>query len=186
MIFSMVLDFVIRFMFKAKIISLNSSTPLLNNPHDLKHYSVHNGTSSMLKFRNWSLNRTLISFNNNRHLHTLLNSCGVCAHIFYILLYFSLAGTAIAQLTDVSGLEQCEGDGRSTVFSDRTGMVKAARMLLSSVTKVLVLADCIVIKQIISSRNKVRIICCVQVLVHWPLQAQMTLLFSCQVHEYTG
>ncbi|CAM4632315.1 unnamed protein product [Leuciscus chuanchicus] len=65
------------------------------------------------------------------------------------------AGTAIAQLTDVSGLEQCDGDGRSTVFSDRTGMVKAARMLLSSVTKVLVLADCIVIKQIISSRNKV-------------------------------
>ncbi|XP_059412483.1 alpha-catulin-like isoform X1 [Carassius carassius] len=65
------------------------------------------------------------------------------------------AGTAIAQLTDVSSLQQCEVDGRSTVFSDRTGMVKAARMLLSSVTKVLVLADCIVIKQIISSRNKV-------------------------------
>uniref|UniRef100_A0A8C1JFV6 Catenin (cadherin-associated protein), alpha-like 1 n=1 Tax=Cyprinus carpio TaxID=7962 RepID=A0A8C1JFV6_CYPCA len=76
------------------------------------------------------------------------------------------AGTAIAQLTDVSSLEQCEGDGRSTVFSDRTGMVKAARMLLSSVTKVLVLADCIVIKQIISSRNKVRVVCWVQVLVH--------------------
>ncbi|XP_057210034.1 alpha-catulin isoform X2 [Triplophysa rosa] len=65
------------------------------------------------------------------------------------------AGTAIAQLTNVSGPEQCDGDGRNTVFSDRTGMVKAARMLLSSVTKVLVLADCIVIKQIISSRNKV-------------------------------
>jgi len=110
----------------------------------------------------------------------LLNSC---VHIFYILLYLSFSGTAIAQLTDVSGLEQCEGDGRSTVFSDRTGMVKAARMLLSSVTKVLVLADCIVIKQIISSRNKVRIIvCCVHVLVLWPLQA---LLFSCQVHICT-
>ncbi|XP_055075444.2 alpha-catulin [Misgurnus anguillicaudatus] len=65
------------------------------------------------------------------------------------------AGTAIAQLTDVSGPEQCDGDGRNTLFSDRAGMVKAARMLLSSVTKVLVLADCIVIKQIISSRNKV-------------------------------
>lgn len=46
-------------------------------------------------------------------------------------------------------------DGRKTVFSNRTGMVKAARMLLSSVTKVLVLADRIVIKQIITSRNKV-------------------------------
>uniref|UniRef100_W5K7D4 Alpha-catulin n=1 Tax=Astyanax mexicanus TaxID=7994 RepID=W5K7D4_ASTMX len=61
---------------------------------------------------------------------------------------------AIAQLTDVCGAEQSESDGRGTVFSDRTGMVKAARMLLSSVTKVLVLADRIVIKQIISSRNK--------------------------------
>ncbi|KAK3532371.1 hypothetical protein QTP86_016721, partial [Hemibagrus guttatus] len=65
------------------------------------------------------------------------------------------AGTAIAQLTDVCSAELSEADGRSTVFSDRMGMVKAARMLLSSVTKVLVLADRIVIKQIISSRNKV-------------------------------
>ncbi|XP_062870271.1 alpha-catulin [Trichomycterus rosablanca] len=65
------------------------------------------------------------------------------------------AGTAIAQLTDVCSVEQSEADGCSTVFSDRMGMVKAARMLLSSVTKVLVLADRIVIKQIVSSRNKV-------------------------------
>lgn len=35
-------------------------------------------------------------------------------------------------------------------------MVKAARLLLSSVTKVLVLADRIVIKQIVTSRSKVR------------------------------
>ncbi len=111
----------------------------------------------------------------------------VCVHTFLTFCHLSPAGIAIAQLTDVSSLEQCEGDGRSTVFSDRTGMVKAARMLLSSVTKVLVLADCIVIKQIISSRNKVRIVCLVQVLVHWPLQAlKMALLFNCQVQEYTG
>lgn len=76
---------------------------------------------------------------------------------------FSFVGTAIAQLTDVSGPEQCDGDVRNTVFSDRTSMVKAARMLLSSVTKVLVLADCIVIKQIISSRNKVRNVCSIQI-----------------------
>ncbi|XP_061752974.1 alpha-catulin isoform X2 [Nerophis ophidion] len=56
------------------------------------------------------------------------------------------AGDAIAQLTEV---------GPVTVFSDRAGMVKAARLLLSSVTKVLVLADRIVIKQIVTSRNKV-------------------------------
>ncbi|KAM9494562.1 alpha-catulin isoform 1-T1 [Clarias gariepinus] len=65
------------------------------------------------------------------------------------------AGTAIAQLTDTCSAEPGEADGRSSVFSDRMGMVKAARMLLSSVTKVLVLADRIVIKQIVSSRNKV-------------------------------
>lgn len=72
----------------------------------------------------------------------------------------SLSGDAIAQLTDtgsaVSPSPPPPPDGRQTVFSDRTGMVKAARLLLSSVTKVLVLADRIVIKQIVSSRNKVR------------------------------
>ncbi len=67
-----------------------------------------------------------------------------------------LAGDAIAQLTDVGSALPSQSDGRVTVFSDRTGMVKAARLLLSSVTKVLVLADRIVIKQIITSRNKVR------------------------------
>ncbi|KAM4539202.1 alpha-catulin [Odontesthes bonariensis] len=65
------------------------------------------------------------------------------------------AGDAIAQLTDVGSATPPQSDGRVTVFSDRTGMVKAARLLLSSVTKVLVLADRIVIKQIITSRNKV-------------------------------
>ncbi|KAG2464899.1 CTNL1 protein, partial [Polypterus senegalus] len=65
------------------------------------------------------------------------------------------AGDTIAQLTDVITLDQPESDERATIFSDKTGMVKAARMLLSSVTKVLVLADRIVIKQIINSRNKV-------------------------------
>lgn len=65
------------------------------------------------------------------------------------------AGDAIAQLTDVGSATPPQSDTHVTVFSDRTGMVKAARLLLSSVTKVLVLADRIVIKQIITSRNKV-------------------------------
>ncbi|XP_041105036.1 alpha-catulin isoform X2 [Polyodon spathula] len=64
------------------------------------------------------------------------------------------AGDTIAHLTDVVSIEQPESDGRATIFSDKASMVKAARMLLSSVTKVLVLADRIVIKQIIASRNK--------------------------------
>uniref|UniRef100_K7FT52 Alpha-catulin n=2 Tax=Pelodiscus sinensis TaxID=13735 RepID=K7FT52_PELSI len=65
------------------------------------------------------------------------------------------AGETIAQLTDVANLDHPESDGRITIFTDKTGVVKAARLLLSSVTKVLVLADRVVIKQIIASRNKV-------------------------------
>ncbi|XP_044859701.1 alpha-catulin isoform X3 [Mauremys mutica] len=65
------------------------------------------------------------------------------------------AGETIAQLTDVANLDRPESDGRITIFTDKTGVVKAARLLLSSVTKVLVLADRIVIKQILASRNKV-------------------------------
>lgn len=51
--------------------------------------------------------------------------------------------------------ERPDPDVRTTIFTDKTGVVKAARLLLSSVTKVLVLADRIVVKQIITSRNKV-------------------------------
>ncbi|XP_063254365.1 alpha-catulin [Prinia subflava] len=65
------------------------------------------------------------------------------------------AGETIAQLTDVASLDNPESDSHITIFTDKTGVVKAARLLLSSVTKVLVLADRIVIKQIITSRNKV-------------------------------
>ncbi|XP_069769387.1 alpha-catulin isoform X1 [Narcine bancroftii] len=65
------------------------------------------------------------------------------------------AGESIAQLTDVGSFDQPESDARATVYTDKTGMIKAARLLLSSVTKVLVLADKVVIKQIINSRIKV-------------------------------
>ncbi|XP_062938036.1 alpha-catulin isoform X2 [Cynocephalus volans] len=65
------------------------------------------------------------------------------------------AGETIAALTDVTNLNHPESDGQITVFTDKTGVIKAARLLLSSVTKVLLLADRVVIKQIITSRNKV-------------------------------
>ncbi|XP_078008784.1 alpha-catulin isoform X2 [Phascolarctos cinereus] len=65
------------------------------------------------------------------------------------------AGETIAELTDVTSLNNAESDGQITIFTDKTGVIKAARLLLSSVTKVLLLADRIVIKQIITSRNKV-------------------------------
>ncbi|XP_032075240.1 alpha-catulin [Thamnophis elegans] len=65
------------------------------------------------------------------------------------------AGETIAHLTEMATLDRPESDGQITIFTDKTGVIKAARLLLSSVTKVLVLADIIVIKQIIASRNKV-------------------------------
>ncbi|KAM6183147.1 alpha-catulin [Erethizon dorsatum] len=65
------------------------------------------------------------------------------------------AGETIAALTDVTSLNHPESDGQITIFTDKTGVIKAARLLLSSVTKVLLLADQVVIKQIITSRNKV-------------------------------
>lgn len=66
-----------------------------------------------------------------------------------------LLGETIAALTDISSLNHPESDGQITIFTDKTGVIKAARLLLSSVTKVLLLADRVVIKQIITSRNKV-------------------------------
>ncbi|XP_054356306.1 alpha-catulin isoform X2 [Pongo pygmaeus] len=65
------------------------------------------------------------------------------------------AGETIAALTDITNLNYLESDGQITIFTDKTGVIKAARLLLSSVTKVLLLADRVVIKQIITSRNKV-------------------------------
>ncbi|XP_047555057.1 alpha-catulin isoform X2 [Lutra lutra] len=65
------------------------------------------------------------------------------------------AGETIAALTDISSLNHPESDGQIMIFTDKTGVIKAARLLLSSVTKVLLLADRVVIKQIITSRNKV-------------------------------
>uniref|UniRef100_A0A8I5YLT5 Catenin alpha like 1 n=1 Tax=Pongo abelii TaxID=9601 RepID=A0A8I5YLT5_PONAB len=64
------------------------------------------------------------------------------------------AGETIAALTDITNLNYLESDGQITIFTDKTGVIKAARLLLSSVTKVLLLADRVVIKQIITSRNK--------------------------------
>lgn len=55
----------------------------------------------------------------------------------------------------MSSLNHPESDGQITIFTDKTGVIKAARSLLSSVTRVLLLADRVVVKHIIRSRNKV-------------------------------
>ncbi|KAL6090823.1 hypothetical protein STEG23_013249, partial [Scotinomys teguina] len=65
------------------------------------------------------------------------------------------AGETIAALTDVAKLNHLESDGQITILTDKTGVVQAARLLLSSVTKVLLLADRVVVEQIVTSRNKV-------------------------------
>ncbi|XP_052573108.1 alpha-catulin isoform X3 [Peromyscus californicus insignis] len=65
------------------------------------------------------------------------------------------AGETIAALTDVARWNHLDSDGQSTILTDKSGVVQAARLLLSSVTKVLLLADRVVIKQIVTSRNKV-------------------------------
>ena len=41
-------------------------------------------------------------------------------------------------------------------LSEKTAMVRAARQLLSAITKVLILADRIVIKQLITAKDQVR------------------------------
>nr|XP_048276192.1 alpha-catulin [Myodes glareolus] len=65
------------------------------------------------------------------------------------------AGETIAALTDVTRLNHRESDGQTPILADKAGVVQAARLLLSSVAKVLLLADRVVIKQIVTSRNKV-------------------------------
>ena len=61
------------------------------------------------------------------------------------------AGTLIEQLCDTS---QTDG-GQLRSYADKSCMVRAARALLSSVTRVLLIADTVVVKQLISSKDRV-------------------------------
>lgn len=63
-----------------------------------------------------------------------------------------LVGEAIKRVTCV----EYDPSGKPICVSDRHGMVQAARGLLSAVTRVLLLADMVVVKQIISVKKKVR------------------------------
>lgn len=54
---------------------------------------------------------------------------------------------------DVANVQ--EGSLRS--YSDRTAMSRAARALLSSVTRVLLVADTVVVKQIVASKDRVSV-----------------------------
>lgn len=71
-------------------------------------------------------------------------------------MYFhSYVGTSIERLcdivaTDTLGLPPVDGP-----LCDRGAMVRAARNLLTSVTRVLLLADIVVVKQLLLAKDKV-------------------------------
>lgn len=48
-------------------------------------------------------------------------------------------------------------DGSLKPFTEKNHMVRAARKLLSAITKVLLIADKVIVKQLIMSKNKVNI-----------------------------
>ncbi|CAL1265239.1 unnamed protein product, partial [Larinioides sclopetarius] len=63
------------------------------------------------------------------------------------------AGRIIEQLCDVQP-DEC---GQLRSYADKNNMVRAARTLLSSVTRVLLLADTVVVKQLIATKDRVSI-----------------------------
>jgi len=68
------------------------------------------------------------------------------------LLLFVIIGETIKRITCV----EYDTFGKPICVTDRQSMVQAARGLLSAVTRVLLLADMVVVKQIISVKKKVR------------------------------
>ena len=60
-------------------------------------------------------------------------------------------GSRIQKLTDV----KIDDPGTVRSLAEKTAMVRAARQLLSAITKVLILADRVVIKQLITAKEKV-------------------------------
>lgn len=64
----------------------------------------------------------------------------------------ALTGSAIAKLTHMKWDEQ---NNRAVGPADKTAMIKAARSLLAAITHVLVLADKVVVKQLLQVQDKV-------------------------------
>ncbi|XP_054166847.1 alpha-catulin-like [Oppia nitens] len=68
------------------------------------------------------------------------------------------AGTLIEQLCESATHEiDPSAAGQMRSYSDKSCMVRAARALLSSVTRVLLIADTVVVKQLISTKDRVSI-----------------------------
>ena len=72
----------------------------------------------------------------------------------YGIVLFCSPGASIQKLTDVSIPTNASLSPQS-LQAEKTAMVRAARQLLSAVTKVLILADKVVVKQLITSKDRV-------------------------------
>ena len=66
---------------------------------------------------------------------------------------FANLGATIHRLTTCKN--SVDGEDGTVVAADKTAMVRAARQLLSAITKVLLLADKVVVKQLLASKDKV-------------------------------
>lgn len=65
--------------------------------------------------------------------------------------FFSFTGACIQKLTATP--DSCPGHTKS--FKEKTAMVRAARQLLSAITRVLLLADKVVVKQLLAAKDRV-------------------------------
>jgi len=72
------------------------------------------------------------------------------------LLVLCISGAAIEKLCEHNGKSHLEGQPVPRAVSDRAAMVRAARCLLAAVTRVLLLADSVVVKQLLLAKDKVR------------------------------
>lgn len=68
------------------------------------------------------------------------------------MICFSRAGVSIEQLCEIAFTDPL---GYPPAEKDRLSMVRAARVLLQNVTRVLLLADIVVVKQLMVSKEKV-------------------------------
>ena len=64
----------------------------------------------------------------------------------------NFSGISIQKLTVINNHNS---EGQPKTFTEKTAMVRAARKLLSAITKVLLIADKVIVKQLIASKDKV-------------------------------
>lgn len=69
-----------------------------------------------------------------------------CFH--FVVFFFLSSGGAIEQICE-------ETEEEVEIIADRTALVRAARCLLGAVTRVLLLADIVVVKQLLLAKDKV-------------------------------